>query len=196
MSTEPTNDPIGRFAVLLERATAEGIINANAMVLSTCSAEGRPSSREVLLKQFDESGFVFYTNLESQKAMEIRDNPFVSLLFYWPELGRQVRIEGAASPVTSAEADAYFDTRPRMAKIGAWASKQSRPLKNRARLMARAARFEARFLGRKVPRPPHWSGFRVAPERIEFWTAAPFRLHQRTVFEKSIQGWKVTLLYP
>ncbi len=178
-------DPIERFREFYQEAAATGMDDPNAMVVSSVDAEGRPSSRVVLLKDFDATGFVFYTNLESRKGAEILANPDVSLSFYWRETGKQVVIRGRAEPVSAAEADAYFATRPRTSQLGAWASRQSRPLKSRPHLMARVAKYEAKFLTGAVPRPPHWSGFRVVPSYIELWVAGTFRLHDRTLFERT-----------
>jgi pyridoxamine 5'-phosphate oxidase len=168
----------------------------NAMLVSSVDADGRPSARTVLLKSFDDQGFVFYTNYESRKGRQILANPNVSLHFFWRELERQVGIEGVAERVTDEEADAYFATRPRGSQLGAWASRQSRPMPSRATLLAEVAKVEARYLGRSVPRPPHWSGFRVVPRRFEFWVAGRFRLHDRTVFEREDGGWRSQKLYP
>lgn len=190
------DDPIARFRDLFDRASATGMVNPNAMVLSTRGADGGVSSRVVLLKGFDESGFVFYTNLESRKAVDLAADPAVSLNFYWREIGRQVSIEGTAEPVSPEEADAYFATRPRQSQLGAWASRQSQPLSSRFALLREVVRTEARHLGRSIPRPPHWSGFRVLPSRFEFWVEGPFRLHDRSLFEKVGGGWSVTKLYP
>jgi pyridoxamine 5'-phosphate oxidase len=155
-----------------------------------------PSARIVLLKGWDRKGFVFYTNLESRKGDELRDNPRAALLLYWKSLHRQIRIEGRVSHVTEAEADDYFATRARVSRLGAWASDQSRPLPARSELEQRLAAMEARYPGETVPRPPHWSGFRVAPERLEFWQNMPFRLHDRTIFTARDGGWTVGKLYP
>jgi pyridoxamine 5'-phosphate oxidase len=190
------DDPFARFREVYDQAVAAGMPNPNAMTVSTVDAEGQPSSRMVLLKGFDERGFVFYTNLESRKGREILANPRVALNFFWRQLDRQVVVLGRAEQVPDEEADAYFATRPRGAQVGAWASRQSRPLKSRARLLAEAARVEARYLGRSVPRPAHWSGFRVVPHWIEFWVAGAFRLHDRTVFERTEDGWRSRKLYP
>ena len=195
-STVPHEAPFERFREIFDAAQATGMEDPNAMVLSSVDAEGQPSSRVVLLKGLDTRGFVFYTNLESRKGIEILANPQVSLNFYWRELGQQVRIRGRAEPVSDADADAYFATRSRNSQVGAWASQQSRPLATRARLMARVAKYEAKFLAGAVPRPPHWSGFRVVPAAIEFWVHGKFRLHDRTVFEKTAEGWSSHKLYP
>lgn len=189
-------DPIARFRELFAQAEATGMADPNAMVLSTVDGEGQPSARVVLLKEVDARGFVFYTNLESQKGREIAANPRVSLTFFWRDLDRQVRVEGRAEPVDPEEADAYFASRPRGSQLGAWASHQSQPMPSRARLLADVARFEARWLARAIPRPPHWSGFRVVPSRIEIWAAGAFRLHDRTLYVRDGDGWRVETLYP
>jgi len=189
-------DPLRRFSELFEQAVATGMRDPNALCLATVGAEGRPSTRTVLLKGHDERGFVFYTNLESRKAREIAQNARVSLTFHWRELEKQIHIRGFAAPVGEAEADEYFATRPRPAQLGAWASRQSRPLSTRAKLVAEVAALEARYLGRPVPRPPFWSGFRVRPDAIEFWSAGVFRLHDRVLYEREGDGWRVTRLYP
>jgi pyridoxamine 5'-phosphate oxidase len=170
--------------------------DATAMALATATREGCPALRFVLLKGFDEHGFVFYTNTESRKAEELAANPRAALCFFWPSLRRQVRIEGAALAVTAAEADAYFATRPRDSQLGAWASAQSRPLDSRARLESRAEELARRFAGRAVERPPFWSGFRVVPERIEFWQERPFRLHDRWLYSREGETWRRQRLYP
>ncbi len=188
-------DPIERFREVFEEAVASGINNPNAMTVSSVDTEGQPSSRVVLLKDFDAEGFVFYTNLESRKGTEIRANPNVSLSFYWRETGKQVVVRGRAELVSDEEADAYFATRPRASQLGAWASRQSRPLKSRAHLMAQVAWYEAKYLG-AVPRPPHWSGFRVVPFYIELWVLGALRLHDRTLFEKTPDGWTSRRLNP
>ncbi len=175
---------------------ATGIDDPNGMVVSSVDAEGRPSSRMVLLKDFDHRGFVFYTNFESRKGIEILANPNVSLTFYWRETRKQVTIRGRAEPVSDQEADAYFATRARTSQLGAWASQQSRPLKNRAQLLARVAKYEAKFLTGAVPRPPHWSGFRVVPATIELWIAGAFRLHDRVLYQRAEGGWMATRLNP
>ena len=157
--TPNRSNPIERFSALLQQAVDLDIENPDAMTLATVDADGRPTTRTVLLKQLDERGFVFYTNLESRKGGHLEAHPQASLLFYWRELGKQVSVDGPVVPVEDEQADAYFATRPRTAQLGAWASQQSRRLQNRAELVARVARFEAEFLGGEVPRPPHWSGF-------------------------------------
>jgi pyridoxamine 5'-phosphate oxidase len=189
-------DPFARFGAVYERAKQSGIENPNAMALATVGEGSRPSVRMVLLKGFDERGFVFYTNLESRKGEQLAHHPHVALNFYWRELGEQVQIEGETEPVTSEEADGYFATRPRQSQLGAWASHQSRPMGSRARLVADVAKLEAKYLGRSIPRPPHWSGLRVMPVRFEFWVQKPFRLHERTLYERSGDDWLAATLYP
>jgi len=193
----PFREPFDRFREIYDEAAATGMADPNAMVVSSVDAAGQPSSRVVLLKSFDERGFVFYTNLESRKGREIQGNPKVSLDLYWRELGRQVVVLGTAEPVEPAEADAYFATRARGSQLGAWVSQQSRPLPGgRGHLLAEVARLEGHHLGGKITRPPHWSGFRVVPHWIEIWVAGKFRLHDRTAYERAGEGWKMTKLYP
>jgi pyridoxamine 5'-phosphate oxidase len=191
-------DPFQQFAEWFHEAEAAVPVDPNAMVLSTVGPDGRPSSRVVLLKGFDHEGFVFYGNLESRKFRELQAHPWASLNFHWKPLGKQVRIEGQVSRVTDQEADAYFATRPRGSQIGAWASKQSEPLPSRAELEAAVRQLETAHAGQDVPRPAHWSGFRLAPDRIEFWKAGEFRLHDREVFRRAAPGapWTVERLYP
>ena len=190
-----TQKPIEQFADWLEQAKAEkSIKEPTAMTLATATTVGKPSARIVLLKNHDERGFVFYTNLESRKSEEIKANPYAALCFHWMPLEKQVRVEGRIEPVSVEEADAYFASRPRESRIGAWASKQSRTLPHRGALML--AEYTAKFLGREVPRPPFWSGWRVVPDRIEFWQQSAFRLHDREVFTRVGQGWDVEKLYP
>jgi len=194
----PFDEPFARFATWLAEAEAQEPADPSAMCLATVDPEGRPSARMVLLKGFDQAGFVFYTNLESRKGAQLAGNPSCALCFHWKSLERQVRVEGAAEPVEAAEADAYFDSRPRDSRIGAWASQQSRPLPDRFALEKQVARFAARYAIGHVPRPPHWSGFRIVPERIEFWQQKPFRLHDRAVYHRlpPDSGWRHERLFP
>lgn len=185
-----------RFDELYARAMESGLRDANAMTVSTVGSDGRPASRVVLLKAHDARGFVFYTNFDSRKGAELFANPYAALCFFWHELHEQVRIEGPCHPVPDEEGDAYFATRPRMSQIGAWASEQSRPLASRAVFEQRLAEVEARFADRDVPRPPRWSGFRVVPERVEFWRGIENRLHERTVYWSEGGQWRKGLLFP
>ena len=196
---ERADDPIDRLRALLAEAEAIDrslLPEPTAMMLATVGADGEPSLRVVLLKSVDGRGFVFYTNYESRKGRELLAHPKAALCFHWQPLERQVRIEGEAEPVAPEEADAYFATRARLSQIGAWASRQSRPLSNDAELDARVHEMEDRFAGGAVPRPPHWSGFRVVPRRMEFWRNRAFRLHERLVYEREEGNWRVTRLYP
>ena len=196
MSDIAWNQPFAEFKTWLDEASKSEPNDANAMALATVDAAGRPSARMVLLKGVDERGFVFYTNTESRKGCDLAANPVAALCFHWKSLRRQFRVEGKVERVTEAEADAYFATRPRLSQIGAWASDQSRPLATRADLQARLASYEARYPGEDIPRPPHWSGYRVVPRRIEFWQNMPFRLHDRTVYTRNDGGWTSGKLFP
>lgn len=191
-------DPIEQFARWFADAEAEpGIVFAEAVCLSTLGPDDTPEGRMVLLKHFDERGFVFYTNLESNKGRSLAAHPKAGMTFYWQPLDRQVRIRGAVEPVSSEEADAYFATRPRGSRIGAWASDQSRDLDTRAALEARLRAVEQRFAGGDVPRPPNWSGRRIVPDAIEFWQEGASRLHDRFVYERDgAGGWVRRRLYP
>jgi pyridoxamine 5'-phosphate oxidase len=190
-------DPHAIFEEWLAEARLAEPNDPTAMALASADESGRPSVRMVLLKGHDERGFAFYTNLGSRKGGELAANCRAALLFHWKSLGRQVRIEGPVEPVGGEEADAYFASRARDSQLGAWASDQSRPLESRALFEARYEAMKARFEGGDVPRPPHWSGWRVAPERIEFWTARDHRLHERRLFTRDAAGgWSEGLLYP
>ncbi len=192
------HEALAQFTELFAEAKQSGDPDATAMSVATADANGRPTVRTVLLKQFDERGFVFFTNFNSRKGRQLKQNPYAALLFMWKQLRNQVqvKIEGAIEPVTTAEADAYFATRPRASQIGAWASLQSEVLPSREVFDQRYAECEAKFADGPVPRPEHWSGFRVVPERIEFWFGAQFRLHDRQVYTHEKGGWQKHLLYP
>ena len=190
-------DPHALFEDWLSEARLGEPNDPTAMALATAGPDGRPSCRMVLLKGHDERGFVFYTNLDSRKGGELDSNPRAALLFHWKSIRRQIRIEGAVEPVSDEEADAYFATRSRDSQLGAWASDQSRPLESRSIFEARYEAMKERFEGGEVPRPPRWSGWRVVPERIEFWTDRDHRLHERRLFVRDGGGgWSEGLLYP
>lgn len=191
-----TTDPFALFHDWYTEARTTEINDSNAMALATADAKGRPSVRMVLLKGYDERGFVFYTNRESRKAGDLAANPQVALLFHWKSLRRQIRIEGPIGFVSDTESDAYFASRSRDSQLGAWASDQSRPLDSRATFEERYEAVRARFDGQPVPRPPHWGGYRVTPERIEFWLDREHRLHERRVFLRAGEGWNEGMLYP
>jgi pyridoxamine 5'-phosphate oxidase len=197
-SLAPLAEPFQRFAALLEDARAVGqerLPEPTAFALATC-VDAQPSVRMLLLKGVDEAGFVFYTNYESRKGRELLANPRAAMCFHWQPLELQVRVEGRATPVESAEADTYFASRARGSQIGAWASRQSHPIATAGELEARVAEFERKFERGDVPRPEHWSGFRLVPERIEFWKGMPNRLHRRELYRRSADGWTVETLFP
>lgn len=196
-------DPFAIFAEWFAEAEAAEVNDPNAMALATVDTSGLPNVRMVLLKGVDEAGapnrgFVFYTNFEGTKGREILENPKVALVMHWKSLRRQVRVRGTVTVVSDAEADAYYASRARMSRIGAWASKQSRPLESKFALEAQVAKYTAKYPLGDIPRPPYWSGFRITPVEIEFWKEAAFRLHERIVFRRSneIEPWSVTRLYP
>ena len=191
-----TAEPIKQIIDWLSAAEKKEPSDPGAMSVATVGADGRPSVRMLLLRGIDERGLVFYTNLSSGKAVEIRTNPWVALCLHWKSTERQVRVEGRAELVSEAEADEYFASRDRESQIGAWASKQSQPLEGRFKLELRVARFAARYALSSVPRPQFWSGYRVVPERVEFWEKRPFRLHERTLYEREGDAWTVSRLYP
>lgn len=195
---EPPHDPIAAFDGWLQEAAASEPNDPNAMSLATVGADGMPNARMVLLKGHDARGFVFYTNLESQKGGELAGNAKAALCFHWKSLHRQVRVQGPISAVSDAEADAYFNSRGRQSRIGAWASQQSRPLANRAELEAAFAKIDAQYPDEDIPRPPHWSGRRITPLRIEFWQDGDHRLHDRLVFKRASAdaAWETERLYP
>jgi len=195
----PPADPIAQIDLWMQEAAQLGLPNPNAMTLATVDAAGRPDARIVLLKSLDARGAVFYTNRNSRKGRELAANPWACLLLFWDALGRQVRIEGSVTQTSDEESDAYFATRPRESRIGAWASQQSEPVANRAALDAAVAEIERRFAGQDVPRPPHWGGYRVSLDAIEFWQGHPFRLHDRLVYTpdaSSPTGWRTQRLFP
>jgi len=191
-----TVEPFVKFAQWFAEAEESEPNDPNAMILATATAAGKPSARTVLLKAWDERGFVFYTNLESRKSAEIKENPNAALLFHWKSRRRQIRIEGQVALVEDTQADAYYATRPRGSRLGAWASAQSRPLKDRETFEQDLAKVEARFPDETIPRPPFWSGWRLRPDHFEFWQDQQYRLHDRLTFARTTTGWLPGRLYP
>jgi pyridoxamine 5'-phosphate oxidase len=191
-----TDDPLELFREWFREAEDAGVAVPEAMTLATASAEGAPSARMVLLKGADENGFVFYSGYVSRKAGELEENPRAALVFYWRQLGRQVRVEGVVEHVTEPESAAYFATRPRGSQLAAWASHQSKPLESREALERRYAELEGKYAGREVPLPPHWGGYRLRPTAIEFWEHRENRLHDRVSYTRARENWKVERLSP
>lgn len=189
-------EALRRFHDVRSLARNSGLREPDAMTLATADASGRPMARTVLLRGVDERGFTFFTNSQSRKGRQLAGNPRAALCLYWDALAQQVLIEGAVEIVSAAESDAYFASRARDSQIGAWASLQSQPLDDRATLLRRVAEYDQKYAQGHVPRPPHWHGYRVAPDRIEFWTSKPARLHERVVYEREEQGWVKRLLFP
>ncbi len=196
MPTLPMSDPLQWFDLWMTEARRSSEPEPTAMSLATVDHAGQPTVRIVLLKDFDRKGFVFYTNLKSAKAEQLRDHQRAGLCVMWKTLCRQVRIDGAVEMVDDQQADAYFATRPRNSQIGAWASKQSQPLKSRAELQQAFRQYEERFEGKPVPRPSFWSGYRVVPQTMEFWQIGDYRLHDRWQFQRRADGWERVRLYP
>lgn len=189
-------DPIRRFKELLCQAETLGIELANAAAIASTGSDRQPSARMLLLKDVDERGFVFYTNMESRKGRQLSENPRAAACFWWPQLKQQVRLEGRIELVSERQADEYFASRPRASQIGAWASNQSREIASRGELLAAVAACEEQFRDQIVPRPPHWRGFRIVPTQIEFWKEQPNRLHEREIYTRDDSGWKLALLAP
>lgn len=197
LHTDVTDDPYKTFANWLEKSKTMEINDPHAMNLATAGKDGRPSNRMVLLNGIDDRGFVFYTNAGSRKGQDIAENPFAALCFHWKTMRKQVRVEGRVEMVSEAEADAYYNSRPRQSRIGAWASQQSRALPDYQNLKDAVAKYEKEFDGREdIPRPEYWKGFRVVPDRIEFWIDGEFRLHHRYIFTPVENGWAMHMINP
>lgn len=193
---ETAEDPIEQFQQWFREAQEAKVHEVNAMNLSTASADGRPSSRIVLLKEITEKGFAFYTNYESSKGRQIAENPFAAITFFWPELERQVRIEGRVEKISPELSDQYFSSRPRASRLGAWASPQSREIPDRKTLEEREKEYKEKFGEGPIPRPPYWGGYELIPDHIEFWQGRPSRLHDRLVYQKDVSGWVRKRLAP
>ena len=191
-----STDPFSQFETWINEALSAEVNEPTAMTLSTVDPECRPSSRVVLLKGFDANGFVFYTNYNSRKGRQLVDNPFAAINFFWPELERQINISGRTSKVSPEESDEYFDSRPLTSRVGAWASDQSEKIDSRTVIMKKAAKLLIKYAIGHVPRPPHWGGFRLVPDRIEFWQGRPSRLHDRICFERNGDAWEISRLSP
>jgi pyridoxamine 5'-phosphate oxidase len=189
-------DPVSQFTVWFEEVLIKIKQDPNAMILSVCDNNSRPSSRTVLLKGFDENGFIFYTNYKSRKGLILEENPYVSLTFFWADLMRQVHVEGRVEKTDENTSDEYFQSRPVSSKLGAWASDQSRAVSGRKELEERLKEAEKKFAGKHIPRPPYWGGYRVIPERVEFWQGRLNRLHDRICYTKIEDHWKITRLMP
>lgn len=190
-------DPVEQFKLWFQQALDHQVLEPTAMTLATADADGQPSARTVLLKEVDTQGFVFYTNYESRKGLDLEANPRAALLFFWPQLERQVRVEGSVQRVSRKSAEAYFHSRPRGSQLGAWASPQSRPLQDRRELEQALVEVEERFAGEeKIPLPPHWGGLRLIPEALEFWQGRPSRLHDRFLYSRVAEGWSIRRLAP
>ena len=191
-----TDEPLELLLRWLAEAEATGMVDHNAMTVATAGADGRPSARTVLLRSCDAEGLRFYTNRESLKGRQIAQNPRAQLLFFWRELGRQIFVHGPIEPTSDADSDAYYGSRHRLSRIGAWASRQGTPIADRAELLDANARFDEQYPGEEVPRPPYWGGYLVRPRAIEFWQAGEFRLHDRFVYAREGDGWRVERLSP